>query len=56
MTDDRSFRGLEVWKNSVKLATKIYSVTALFPEAEKFGLVSQMRRSVVSISSNIAEG
>lgn len=47
---------LEVWKMSVELATAIYQFTKSFPEEEKYGLVSQMRRSAVSIASNIAEG
>ena len=47
---------LDVWKRSLELVTKIYKVTALFPDEEKFGLVSQMRRAAVSIPSNIAEG
>lgn len=51
-----SFEKLEVWKESIQLATKIYHFTKSFPNEEKFGLISQMRRSSVSISSNIAEG
>ena len=51
-----SFEKLEVWKESIKLATKIYNCTKLFPNEEKFGLISQMRRCSVSVSSNIAEG
>lgn len=47
---------LEVWKRSMQLVTEIYSITAQFPDEEKFGLVSQMRRAAVSIPSNIAEG
>jgi four helix bundle protein len=47
---------LEVWKRSLDLVTKMYKVTALFPDQEKFGLVSQMRRAAVSVPSNIAEG
>ena len=47
---------LDVWKESINLVTKIYSITANFPNDEKFGIVSQMRRSAVSIPSNIAEG
>ncbi len=49
-------RDLEVWKKAIELATEIYRVTSGFPEEEKFGLVSQMRRAAVSIASNIAEG
>jgi len=47
---------LEVWKRSLNFVTKVYKITARFPDAEKFGLVSQMRRAAVSIPSNIAEG
>ena len=52
----KPYKNLKIWKRSVELATSIYEVTAEFPNEEKYGLVSQMRRSVVSISSNIAEG
>ena len=45
---------LEVWKRSLNFVTKVYKVTAKFPDEEKFGLVSQMRRAAVSIPSNIA--
>jgi four helix bundle protein len=45
-----------VWEKSVDLAVKVYEVTAEFPAEEKFGITSQMRRSSVSIPSNIAEG
>lgn len=51
-----SFETLEVWKNSRKLAKDIYSLTGDFPDSEKFGMVSQLRRAAVSICSNIAEG
>ncbi len=51
-----SFEKLKVWQKSRKLAVKIYKITQQFPEDERFGLVSQMRRSVVSITSNVAEG
>ena len=49
-------KDLEVWKKSMDLVESIYTLTQRFPEAEKFGLTSQMRRSAVSIPSNIAEG
>ena len=49
------FKELEIWKLSRLLSTEIYSMTANFPEAEKFGLTNQLRRAVVSIPSNIAE-
>jgi four helix bundle protein len=49
-------KDLEVWKKSMDLVVKVYQITQLFPDAEKFGLTSQMRRAAVSIPSNIAEG
>lgn len=51
-----SFEKLESWKSARQLAVWIYVTTEKFPKEEKFGLVSQMRRSAVSIASNIAEG
>ncbi len=47
---------LRIWTKAINLTTKIYKITVGFPEEEKYGLTSQIRRSVVSISSNIAEG
>lgn len=52
----RAHKKLEVWQESVALATIIYQVTEQFPKSESFGLTSQMRRAVVSVPSNIAEG
>ncbi len=52
----KSFRDLEVWQYGIRLVKKIYLVTAKFPKEETYGLTSQMRRSAVSIPSNIAEG
>jgi four helix bundle protein len=49
-------KDLEVWKQGMELAKEVYQVTAGFPSSELYGLVSQMRRSAVSIVSNIAEG
>jgi four helix bundle protein len=49
-------KDLEVWKKSMDLVETIYKLTQTFPDSEKFGLTSQMRRSAVSIPSNIAEG
>ena len=51
-----SFEKLTVWQKSRKLSFVIYKVTKAFPKEEVFGLTSQMRRSAISISSNIAEG
>ncbi|NNC50698.1 MAG: four helix bundle protein [Flaviramulus sp.] len=51
-----NYKKLEVWKESVNLVTKIYLLTNNFPDKEKFGLISQINRSAVSMPSNIAEG
>ena len=51
-----NFEKLDVWQRAVDLAAFIYGVTGKFPSDEKFGITSQMRRAVVSVSSNIAEG
>ena len=51
-----SFEKLEVWKETIPLAVKTYKITDEFPKEEKFGLISQMRRCSISVSSNIAEG
>ena len=51
-----SFEKLEVWQLSRKLVKEIYTLTSGFPDPEKFGLVNQMRRAVISIASNLAEG
>jgi four helix bundle protein len=50
------FEKLLVWQKAIEFADQIYAVTRAFPSDERFGLVSQMRRAAVSISSNIAEG
>jgi four helix bundle protein len=47
---------LKIWHEAIELAFKIYSTTECFPDQEKFGLISQMRRAAVSIASNISEG
>ncbi|MEY4085517.1 MAG: hypothetical protein RL074_1304 [Bacteroidota bacterium] len=51
-----SFEKLEVWNESKEFTKSIYTITTTFPDQEKFGLVSQLRRASVSICSNIAEG
>ncbi len=50
------FKELKIWQDTIDLAVDVYKLTKLFPAEEKFGLVSQMNRCVISISSNIAEG
>ena len=52
----RTHRDLDVWKKSIDLVTKIYKCTKDNPKEEVYGLTSQIRRSAVSIPSNIAEG
>jgi len=49
-------KDLEVWKQGIELAKAVYELTASFPASEIYGLVSQMRRSAISVASNIAEG
>jgi len=50
------YRNLEVWKKSRVLAAEVYRVTEGFPHSEVFGVTSQIRRAVVGIGLNIAEG
>ncbi len=50
------FEKLDVWQKAIELSDFVYKVTRDFPDDERFGLTSQMRRCSVSISSNIAEG
>ena len=52
----RSFRDLRVWRKGMELVKEVYQATKNFPKAEQFGLSSQMRRSAISVPSNIAEG
>jgi four helix bundle protein len=51
-----NFKELKVWKAGIELCKVIFVLTRAFPPEEKFGLISQMTRSAVSIPSNIAEG
>src|SRR5215467_10797796 len=51
-----TYRDLIVWRKAMNLALEIYKLTDRLPDAEKYGLVSQLRRASVSIPSNIAEG
>lgn len=52
----RSYRDLEVWKRCILLVTDVYRLTRNLPSDERFGLTAQMRRAVVSVTCNIAEG
>ena len=52
----KNYKELNVWQKSYEFCLKVYRITAKFPNEERYGLSSQIRRSAVSISSNIAEG
>jgi len=52
----RNYKELKVWQKAYQLCLKIYQATKIFPKEERYGLTSQIRRSVVSVPSNIAEG
>ena len=59
MSEDKNayhYKQLIVWQKAMKLVIHVYKVTTNFPKNEQYGLVSQLRRSAVSIPSNIAEG
>jgi len=52
----KDFRKLTVWEKSHRLTLAIYRITESFPDTERYGLISQMRRASASIPTNIAEG
>lgn len=52
----KTFRDLFIWQKSMSLVTQTYQFTQNFPKEELFGLTSQIRRSAISLPSNIAEG
>lgn len=52
----KSHRDLKVWQRGMDLAEEVYALTQDFPADERFGLISQLRRAIVSIPANIAEG
>ena len=56
MGNIRTYRDLIAWQKAISLAKVVYQETSHFPSEERFGIVSQIRRAVVSVSSNIAEG
>ncbi len=51
-----NYRELKVWQKSMDLVEKVYTLISMFPKEEKYGLISQIQRSSVSIPSNISEG
>lgn len=52
----RSYQDLKVWQAGMRLCLDVYKATERLPKSEQYGLISQMRRAVVSIPANIAEG
>lgn len=52
----KTYRDLDIWKAGILLVKVVYKLTENFPKQEMYGLVSQMRRSAISIPSNVAEG
>src|SRR3989344_2140897 len=56
MAQIKNFKDLKVWQKSHKLVIFIYEITKNFPTVERFCLVSQIRRAVISVASNIIEG
>jgi len=55
-SEKRPHERLEVWRDAMSLVESVYRVTRQFPEDERFGLTTQLRRAAVSVPSNIAEG
>jgi four helix bundle protein len=51
-----NFEKLTVWERAIDFADSVYGITRHFPDDERFGLTSQMRRAAISVSSNLAEG
>jgi four helix bundle protein len=54
--ENRSFKDLEAWKKGRQLVNLVYALSKILPKEENFGLISQIRRCVVSVPANIAEG
>ena len=52
----KSFKDLKIWQKGIEIVKDVYTITRSFPNEEMYGLTSQMRRSAVSIPSNVAEG
>ena len=51
-----SYRDLLVWRKGLELAQQLYKTTQSFPQEDRYGLISQIRRAAISVPSNIAEG
>ncbi len=56
MSEGKSYQDLLVWQKAVTLTSDVYKTTGLFPDDERFSLTQQIKRSAVSVPSNIAEG
>ncbi|MBX9614480.1 MAG: four helix bundle protein [Caulobacteraceae bacterium] len=56
MAEINSYRDLKVWQRAMDIAVLVYELTRSFPRDEQYGLTSQVRRSIVSVAANIAEG
>lgn len=56
MREYKTYRDLNAWISARQLCAEVYSLTQKFPSSEQFGLTNQLRRAVVSVASNIAEG
>lgn len=56
MIKQHNYKELNIWKEGMELVKKIYSYTSKLPDIERFGLISQLNRCVVSLPANIAEG
>ena len=52
----KNFKDLRIWQAGIEFVEEVYKITKVFPKEEVYGIVSQMRRSSISIPSNIAEG
>ena len=56
MSNINSYKDLKIWQKGIELVEVIYKITVSFPQNEQYGITSQIRRSSVSVPSNIAEG
>ena len=52
----QKYTELDVWKQARELVSHVYELAAFYPKSEQFGIISQIRKCVVSVASNIAEG